>query len=303
MCKERNGAGACYCLPGYEGNPYEGCRHECELHSDCSPRLACVQNKCVDPCPGTCGLYALCNVENHVPICTCPAGTTGDPFLQCKELPPTTTPRTNPCQPSPCGPNSQCREFNDQAVCSCLETYIGSPPNCRPECVVNSECPLDKACINQKCQDPCPNTCGIDAQCTVKNHSPICACPPDFTGDPFARCNRIPIVYDEPTTERPASCTPNPCGPHSQCRIVGNSHVCSCLPDFIGAPPSCRPECVLNAECPSQEACINMKCKDPCPGSCGVDANCHVLNHVPICTCQDGYTGDPFIRCTYAPPS
>lgn len=100
------------------------------------------------------------------------------------------TPRPeNPCLPSPCGPNSQCRVVNDQAVCSCLPDYIGSPPSCRPECIVNSECALDKACVNQKCADPCPNTCGLGAQCTTKNHSPICACPPGFTGDPFTRCS------------------------------------------------------------------------------------------------------------------
>ena len=98
----------------------------------------------------------------------------------------------NPCQPSPCGPNSQCREVNGQAVCSCLPTYIGSPPGCRPECVVSSECPLDKACVNQKCVDPCPGTCGQNAQCRVNNHSPICSCISGYTGDPFSRCYPIP---------------------------------------------------------------------------------------------------------------
>jgi hypothetical protein len=42
--------------------------------------------------------------------------------------------------------------------------------------------------VNLKCADPCPNTCGIGAQCTTKNHNPICACPPGFTGDPFSQC-------------------------------------------------------------------------------------------------------------------
>lgn len=93
-----------------------------------------------------------------------------------------------PCQPSPCGPNSQCREVNDQAVCSCLPTFVGSPPACRPECVSSSECPSDKACINQKCVDPCPGTCGYNAQCRVNNHSPICSCKNGFVGDPFTRC-------------------------------------------------------------------------------------------------------------------
>jgi hypothetical protein len=97
-------------------------------------------------------------------------------------------PPQDPCSPSPCGPNSQCRVVNQQAVCSCLQNYVGSPPQCRPECVVSSECPQDRACVNLKCADPCPNTCGIGAQCTTKNHNPICACPPGFTGDPFSQC-------------------------------------------------------------------------------------------------------------------
>lgn len=97
----------------------------------------------------------------------------------------------NPCQASPCGPNSQCRELHNQAICSCLPEYKGNPPNCRPECTVSSECSLEKACVNQKCVDPCPGTCGLRAQCTVINHSPICSCPLDNTGDPFTICNPI----------------------------------------------------------------------------------------------------------------
>lgn len=103
-------------------------------------------------------------------------------------------------------------------------------------------------------------------------------------------------------TVRPPSCTPSPCGPNAKCQMIGGSPACSCLENFIGIPPNCRPECVLNEECSSHEACINQKCKDPCPGSCGFEAKCHVLNHVPICTCNDGYTGDPFVRCNLLPP-
>jgi hypothetical protein len=97
-------------------------------------------------------------------------------------------PKTQPCQPSPCGPYSQCREINGHAVCSCQANYIGSPPMCKPECMISADCALDKACINTKCQDPCPGTCGLNARCQVVNHNPICSCPAGFTGDPFVRC-------------------------------------------------------------------------------------------------------------------
>lgn len=99
--------------------------------------------------------------------------------------------RGNPCNPSPCGPNSQCRDINGQAVCSCVPGYLGSPPTCRPECVTSSECPLNQACVNQKCIDPCPGTCGINSVCQVVNHNPICSCKPGFSGDPFTTCAPI----------------------------------------------------------------------------------------------------------------
>ena len=94
----------------------------------------------------------------------------------------------NPCLPSPCGPNSICRIVNNHAVCSCQPSCVGSPPTCRPECMVSSDCPQNRACINQKCQDPCPGTCGFNAICQVVNHNPVCCCAPGFTGDPFTRC-------------------------------------------------------------------------------------------------------------------
>lgn len=97
-----------------------------------------------------------------------------------------------PCNPSPCGPNSQCRETNGQAVCSCLPTHVGNPPGCRPECVVSSECAANLACIGQKCKNPCPGTCGQNARCEVINHSPICSCKTGYTGDPFTRCYPVP---------------------------------------------------------------------------------------------------------------
>lgn len=95
---------------------------------------------------------------------------------------------TNPCNPSPCGPNSRCQQSNGQAVCSCVPGYRGSPPTCRPECVVSLECPLKEACNNQKCINPCIGACGSGAICDVINHNPICTCPASFTGDPFVRC-------------------------------------------------------------------------------------------------------------------
>lgn len=97
-------------------------------------------------------------------------------------------PARDPCYPNPCGPNARC----DNGTCSCIPEYRGDPyRECRPECVLNSDCPQNRACINLKCKDPCPGTCGENAECNVFNHYPSCTCRPDYTGDPFVRCNRI----------------------------------------------------------------------------------------------------------------
>lgn len=94
----------------------------------------------------------------------------------------------NPCEPSPCGPYSVCQISDNHAVCTCQKSYIGAPPACRPECLISSECPPDKACIEKKCQNPCLGSCGIGARCQVVKHNPICSCPPSFSGDPFVQC-------------------------------------------------------------------------------------------------------------------
>lgn len=93
-------------------------------------------------------------------------------------------------------------------------------------------------------------------------------------------------------------CSPTPCGVNAICRVNQNAGSCSCMPDFVGNPyDGCRPECVLNSDCPSNQACIGSKCTDPCPGTCGQNANCQVIMHMPTCVCVNGFTGDPFRSC------
>lgn len=289
--------GECRCIDEYQGNPYEGCRPECSINADCSRDKACLRNKCTDPCPGSCGQNALCEVVNHIPICSCPDGYTGNPFTNCRPAELVPEPKRDVCRPSPCGPNSRCIDTNEHAVCSCLPGFIGTPPQCRPECVVSSECEPTQACVNQKCVDPCQGSCGINARCEVINHSPICSCKAGQTGDPFKGCHPLPPP-PAPKDEVPLNpCLPTPCGPNSLCQARGDTPSCQCIQGYIGAPPNCRPECVVNSDCPTKLACINTKCQDPCPGSCGSNAECHVIGHTVSCTCPASFTGNPFVQC------
>lgn len=66
---------------------------------------------------------------------------------------------------------------------------------------------------------------------------------------------------------------------------------------MLGAPPACRPECLIHQDCPTNLACVRNKCTDPCAGSCGFNAQCAVRNHQPVCSCLQGFEGDPFSGC------
>ena len=60
-------------------------------------------------------------------------------------------------------------------------------------------------------------------------------------------------------------------------------------------------DCVSSSDCPSNMACINQKCVDPCPGTCAPNADCRVINHSPTCNCATGYTGNGFDGCRPIP--
>lgn len=53
---------------------------------ECSLDRVCLKNKCVNPCPGVCASTAECKVYNHIPICTCSEGMTGNAFLECNKI-------------------------------------------------------------------------------------------------------------------------------------------------------------------------------------------------------------------------
>ena len=301
VCQNRGRAAACQCIPDYFGDPYVACRPECTTNSECPSNKACQNLHCVDPCPAAnCGVNAQCQVVNHIPNCVCLQGYIGDPFTSCRQPPLIIEPviEEDPCNPNPCGPNSNPpRQIGDRCHCTCLPEMIGTPPNCRPECIVNSDCSSETACINRKCQDPCPGLCGRNAYCRVRNHVPICVCNQGFIGDPFSSCYRPTTTSPRPEIIDP--CRPSPCGINAECRERNGAAACTCLPGLFGDPyVECKPECTINAECPTNKACVNQKCVDPCPGVCGTFASCSVQNHNPSCTCDPGYTGDPFRYCT-----
>lgn len=53
--------------------------------------------------------------------------------------------------------------------------------------------------------------------------------------------------------------------------------------------------CRANSDCALSQACVNSACADPC--ACGSHAECNVIRHHPVCFCESGYSGNPYVGC------
>ena len=144
-------------------------------------------------------------------------------------------------------------------------------------CAVDRDCGDPDKCVDGTCRDACNvDPCGANAICKSRLHASSCTCPIGYTGNPQVQC--VKSKYP------PASCS----APHK--------HV-SVTPDIV---PVLAPECADNSECPPWNACINRQCLNPCAVTdpCATNAFCKVQEHEPICTCPEGYFGDPRVSCT-----
>ncbi|ODN00059.1 Adhesion G protein-coupled receptor E1 [Orchesella cincta] len=262
----------------------------------------------------TCGENASC-IRNtkQVAVCRCKDGYIGNPYVECKDKSLTTT--TTEGFPSP--PTT---------------TPSNSYPNDR--CNSHKDCPNDRACIHNTCQDPCTiqSICGPDSYCNeTTHHIPVCKCKEGYTGDPYSS--------QEGQKCESSHCKPNPCGENTICNYVRGIISCSCKPGFAThddgvchpkdnnkefpdnishfPPPTSNPvsssspaiisspshshngrkECYYDTDCPDSKMCIQDRCEDPCINACGSGAVCHVRNHFPRCNCPEGATGDPFYKC------
>ena len=197
---------------------------ECLVDPDCPSHLACINEKCENPCfTLSCGIRADCKVKNHRAICVCRPGLIGNPHEICEERKqmminiegfllnfllihklshltagcksddecPIKEACYNrecldPCQFENCGINAECSVRNHKATCKCRPGYKGNPyERCRQyECLSDPECADYLACRNEKCVDPCDD-CSINADCTARNHRAICECRIGYTGNPY----------------------------------------------------------------------------------------------------------------------
>lgn len=217
-CYPVNSRAECRCLSGYRGNPRDRCFVVgCRSNSDCPDDRACINGQCINPCiyEHPCASRAECQVHNHFALCRCELGMVGNPYVTCRpqvlaeckvdgDCPALLACFNGKCKEpcgelKPCKMPADCQVVNSHPVrtmiCVCPSGYISNGSGtCKTipalvdvgGCVSDSECPSDKACIRGVCRDPC--RCGPNAECTVKDHKPICSCRSGFDGNPDIEC-------------------------------------------------------------------------------------------------------------------
>ncbi|OXA50315.1 uncharacterized protein LOC110854096 [Folsomia candida] len=203
-----------------------------------------------------------------------------------------------PCDPWPCGPNSQCKPVGADAHCYCSKGYIGTPPHCRPECSQDSHCPDHLTCIETKCRDPCVFTegkCGVRASCRTVGHKPSCRCLNGFYGDPYVKCR--PQRDDQNPANRPPQFPDSP-------RPIDSNNNGPFQP--ISRPPRPPPQqnypVMMTMMKPGTNyPGSNYPQPSPCTNSpCGKNALCSYRNETVGCKCPphlSGFGSDPYLEC------
>lgn len=231
----------------------------------------------------------------------------------------------NPCiVEDPCGPNAECFTVASRPECRCKSGYRGNPYD---RCLVigcrsNNDCPDDRSCINGQCINPCvyEHPCSSQAQCKVQNHFALCRCPPGLVGNPYVACRQ----EVQPECKEDADCpsllacfdnvcqnpctTLEPCKRPAECVVVNSlpvrTMICECPSGYVSSgsgtckitPPMTAVACTADTQCPSDRACLNGRCIDPC--NCGPNSECRVWDHKPVCSCLAGFDGSPEIDCS-----
>lgn len=124
-------------------------------------------------------------------------------------------------------------------------------------------------------------------------------------GDAQVACVAVGCQYNEDCADHEACdrlnracrpvCDADTCAVNALCSASHHQPTCTCLPGYQGnayvqcvesRTPTVTAECTQDSQCPSQTACVNTKCVNPCRLGqiCSPDQECRVSDSLPLRT-------------------
>ncbi|CAL4121255.1 unnamed protein product, partial [Meganyctiphanes norvegica] len=180
-----------------------------------------------------------CDIHDDEGYCCSESGWCGNKKNHCKS--PGRNLREEACSGIACGENGECfwDEVQKKADCRCKgnDQYDPSTGQCQ-ECVGNSNCQHDQACLSGTCRRVCDGACATGGQCTSQNHVAKCTCNGELKGNPYSGqdnpgCHQCVLDDDCDSTEhcKEHHCVDpciNYCRINATCAVVSHQAQCYC---------------------------------------------------------------------------
>jgi len=212
----------------------------------------------------------------------------------------------DPCNPSPCGPNTLCGLTQDLVSltisCECLPGHTTSElgKGCQPDFGIEGKnidsdsTTLSKALTTTT--SPSASYASTSLASITSTAYPASWIPSSWSASTVASLGNI---------VRESSSNPNLAMDFQEDQNqapVSNTNIDYVFVDTADLFPE---ECLVHEDCAENEFCSpppDNRCLNACSIQvCGSLAVCSASLHRPVCSCPHGFHGDPYDRCTKVP--
>jgi hypothetical protein len=168
-----------------------------------------------------------------------------------------------------CGLTGRCADGECQPACTssadcgtgqaCVQGYCATATTSGGQCVFNADCGAGATCINGYCHANCAADADCAAQGQAKDRCVSGICQPDTGPHPQCRANTDCVGVHVTEDECVDAVCRTPCLSDTDCCVGSSGSVCRM--GYCATAHEIAPQCHLNTDCGSEQACIDAACE------------------------------------------